>query len=282
MNEARLWGFEGATRRCFSTLTESTAQSCMWNQNKEFFPRLPLALLSSPTCQQTLQQTSAVPIKLDQICTLAELAISIWLYVGVVLSPLRPEDAFTEKRMSGSLLRPRSYIFYLFAYLLEYHGEPQAGGRFASAGCHHGKQTLRDLFSLPGPEVLLLVGVALTALPLRCVTDRCAGGKCDVEEENVRGNAARLHQTRLGSSEVRQKWLCCPVCEVNLRNKRRLSAKSSLALLPLLCLATILKYSESFFIIAKWKNVAVSTCWAKKNKTTLQLLLFEWTWTLSW
>lgn len=35
--------------------------------------------------------------------------------------------------------------------------------------------------------------VPLTALPLRCVTDRCAGGECDMEEENVRGNAARLH-----------------------------------------------------------------------------------------
>lgn len=33
--------------------------------------------------------------------------------------------------------------------------------------------------------------------------DRCAGGECDLEEENIRWNSARLHQTRLGSSKVR-------------------------------------------------------------------------------
>lgn len=135
--------------------------------------------------------------------------------------------------------------------MLEYHEGSQADCCFASGGCHNGKETSPDLFNLPGSEVVLPVDVALTALLLRCVTDRCAGGECDVEEENVRGNATRLHQTRLGSSEVRQKLLCFPVCEVNPRNKRRLSIKSLLALLALLCLATILKYSESFFIIAK-------------------------------
>lgn len=34
------------------------------------------------------------------------------------------------------------------------------------------------------------------------VTDRCAGGERDVEEEDLRGNLVGLHQARLGSSEV--------------------------------------------------------------------------------
>lgn len=37
--------------------------------------------------------------------------------------------------------------------------------------------------------------LVLTTLSLPCVIDRCAGGECDVEEENVRRNAIRLHQT---------------------------------------------------------------------------------------
>lgn len=38
--------------------------------------------------------------------------------------------------------------------------------------------------------------------PVVSVIDRCAGGERDLEEENLRGNLVRLHQTRLGSSQV--------------------------------------------------------------------------------
>ncbi len=51
-----------------------------------------------------------------------------------------------------------------------------------------------DLFIPADPEI--------TALCLSCVIDRCAGGECDMEEENLRGNSVGLHQTRLGSSKV--------------------------------------------------------------------------------
>lgn len=47
---------------------------------------------------------------------------------------------------------------------------------------------------------------------LSCVIDRCAGGECDVEEENLRGNSVRLHQTRLGSSTVILHSVCVFSC----------------------------------------------------------------------
>lgn len=50
--------------------------------------------------------------------------------------------------------------------------------------------------------LMIPVNPLLTTLSLSCVTDRCSGGECDMEEENLRGNFVRLHQTRLGSSEV--------------------------------------------------------------------------------
>lgn len=46
------------------------------------------------------------------------------------------------------------------------------------------------------------VDPVLTVVLLSRVIDRCAGGERDVEEENLRGNSVRLHQTRLGSSKV--------------------------------------------------------------------------------
>lgn len=55
-------------------------------------------------------------------------------------------------------------------------------------------ELLADLFNLPAAGVTLCVDLVLTALSLPCVIDRCAGGECDVEEENIRRNAIRLHQ----------------------------------------------------------------------------------------
>lgn len=90
---------------------------------------------------------------------------------------------------------------------------------FVTKGCYHRKQTifplhvlnpglLPDLFNLTDVEVVVPVDLVLTALSLLCVIDRCAGGKCDVEEENIRWNSVRLHQTWLGSSTVRLRSVC--------------------------------------------------------------------------
>lgn len=74
-------------------------------------------------------------------------------------------------------------------------------GIFVGGGRSHGKQTvpnvelLADLFDPPAAGVTLRVHPVLTALSLPCVIDRCAGGERDVEEENIRRNAVRLHQT---------------------------------------------------------------------------------------
>lgn len=174
-------------------------------------------------------------------------------YVGIYLkrvSPLRPEDAFTEKALKKvwkppetSLSRHSCILISLLA-CLNITKARRLTAVLPVEDVIMGNKRRPTFSTCLASEVVLPVDVALTALPLRCVTDRCAGGECDVEEENVRGDAARLHQTRLGSSEVRQNLLCCPVCEVNPRNKTRLPIKSLPALLALLCFATILKYSE--------------------------------------
>lgn len=69
---------------------------------------------------------------------------------------------------------------------------------------------LSDLFNLILIEkpVMVPVDLVLTTPSLSCVIDRCAGGECDVEEENLRGNSVRLHQTRLGSSKVILDYVC--------------------------------------------------------------------------
>lgn len=73
-----------------------------------------------------------------------------------------------------------------------------------------------DLFNLVLIEkpVMVPVDLVLTTPSLSCVIDRCAGGECDVEEENLRGNPVRLHQTRLGSSKVILDYVCfsLPLC----------------------------------------------------------------------
>lgn len=58
------------------------------------------------------------------------------------------------------------------------------------------------LNSMPNSDIWACQWIQCWLPSLSSAADRCAGGECDVEEENLRGNSVRLHQTRLGSSKV--------------------------------------------------------------------------------